>query len=95
MFAPSFVYMHTQLRLMLLAVPAIFLFDLSTIRTSLVSHLCPLQSSHAGPLADLTDHLSNPFGANWASNIGQCVTPMTSNVQGITIPLTCLWPANH
>lgn len=49
----------------------------------------------AGPIASLGDHLSNPFGANWASNIGHCVVPQTVDVQGLTIPLTCLWPGQH
>ncbi len=48
-----------------------------------------------GPLGSLAEHLANPFGSNWTSNIGHCVTPATSSVQGLTIPLTCLWPGQH
>jgi hypothetical protein len=27
------------------------------------------------------------------SNIHHCVTPSSVNVQGINIPMTCLWPS--
>jgi hypothetical protein len=27
------------------------------------------------------------------ANIHHCVTPSSENVQGVTIPLTCLWPS--
>jgi light-harvesting complex I chlorophyll a/b binding protein 4 len=57
--------------------------------------LSALVPFYAGPIASLTAHLSDPFGANWAMNIGKCVVPATSEVQGLTIPLTCLWPAGQ
>jgi light-harvesting complex I chlorophyll a/b binding protein 4 len=53
------------------------------------------QATGKGPLADLATHLSNPFANNIATNIGSCVVPNTVNVQGINIPLTCLWPGQH
>lgn len=54
------------------------------------------QATGKGPLACLAEHLSNPGANNWISNINHCVTPTSVDVQGVTIPLTCLWPApNH
>jgi light-harvesting complex I chlorophyll a/b binding protein 4 len=54
------------------------------------------QATGKGPLACLADHLSNPGANNWLSNINHCVTPSSVDVQGVKIPLTCLWPApNH
>mmetsp|Transcript_37692 Transcript_37692/g.83943 ORF Transcript_37692/g.83943 Transcript_37692/m.83943 type:complete len:265 (+) Transcript_37692:92-886(+) len=53
------------------------------------------QATGKGPLGSLAAHLSNPFGSNWATNIGHCVTPSSVDVQGLTIPLTCLWPGQQ
>lgn len=53
------------------------------------------QATGKGPLAALSTHLSNPFGNNIATNIGSCVVPTSVDVEGITIPLTCLWPGQH
>lgn len=53
------------------------------------------QATGKGPLGSLAAHLSNPFGSNWASNIGHCNIPSSVNVEGLTIPLTCLWPGQH
>ena len=53
------------------------------------------QTTGKGPIASLQAHLSDPFGSNWGTNIGHCVTPSTVDVQGLTLQLTCLWPGQH
>ncbi|KAG2440453.1 hypothetical protein HYH02_010335 [Chlamydomonas schloesseri] len=53
------------------------------------------QATGKGPLAALSAHLSNPFGNNILKNIGTCTVPHSVDVQGLTIPLTCLWPGNQ
>jgi light-harvesting complex I chlorophyll a/b binding protein 4 len=52
------------------------------------------QATGKGPLADLAAHLSNPFSNNIATNIGTCTIPSSVDVEGIKIPLTCLWPGH-
>ena len=53
------------------------------------------QATGQGPLANLSAHLSNPFGNNITKNIGRCMIPSSVDVQGIRIPLTCLWPGQQ
>jgi light-harvesting complex I chlorophyll a/b binding protein 4 len=53
------------------------------------------QATGKGPLAALAEHLGNPAGSNWATNIGTCSVPKSVDVQGISIPLTCLWPGQQ
>lgn len=54
--------------------------------------LIQAQACGKGPIACLSDHLKDPFNNTIIQNIGTCVTPDTADVQGIQIPLICLWP---
>ncbi|CAL5220073.1 g2024 [Coccomyxa viridis] len=60
-----------------------------------VGFIVAAQATGQGPLANLTAHLSNPFGNNITKNIGRCMIPSSVDVQGIRIPLTCLWPGQQ
>lgn len=53
------------------------------------------QATGKGPLACLVEHLSSPFSSNITSNIGTCVLPKSVNVQGVELPLYCLWPGQQ
>jgi len=50
------------------------------------------QATGKNPIACLKDHVKVPFDNSIIQNIGTCVTPDTADVQGVTIPLICLWP---
>ncbi|KAK9820249.1 hypothetical protein WJX72_008057 [[Myrmecia] bisecta] len=53
------------------------------------------QATGKNPIANLLAHVSNPFGNNIATNIGTCHVPHSVNVQGLDIPLICLWPGQQ
>jgi len=53
------------------------------------------QATGEGPLANLGSHLSSPFEQNWAHNIGTCHVPREVTVQGLRLPLNCLWPGQQ
>merc|ERR1712224_312931 len=56
-----------------------------------VGFVLQAQATGLGPIASLSQHLASPFSSNIVKNIGNCVIPESVNVQGLSIPLTCLW----
>merc|ERR1712025_1166736 len=59
-----------------------------------VGFVLQAQATGLGPIASLSKHVSDPFASNLTTNIGNCVIPNSVNVQGLEIPLVCLWPGN-
>lgn len=53
------------------------------------------QATGKNPITNLTDHLANPFGSNIGANIGVCHVPPVVDVDGLKIPLYCLWPGQQ
>jgi len=51
------------------------------------------QAQGLGPLAALGQHLSSPGAHNWIEGVRSCKIPSSIDVEGLKIPLTCLWPA--
>lgn len=56
-----------------------------------------LQAQAVGknPIACLKNHLANPFQNNIGANIGHCLIPESVDVEGVNVPLYCLWPGLH
>jgi len=65
------------------------------VQVAFVGFTLQAQATGKGPLASLMAHISNPFDNNILKNIGECHIPKSVNVEGITIPLTCLWPGTQ
>merc|ERR1719463_953804 len=59
-----------------------------------VGFVIQAQTCGLGPISSMSKHIADPFSSNIVTNIGNCVIPESVNVQGLTIPLTCLWPGN-
>ncbi|GAB4821458.1 hypothetical protein N2152v2_008504 [Parachlorella kessleri] len=60
-----------------------------------VGFVIQAQATGKGPLANIADHVSNPFAQNITKNIGNCMIPESVDIQGLTLPLFCLWPGSH
>ena len=67
----------------------------SILQVAFVGFILQAQSTGKGPLASAAAHISDPFHNNILTNIGQCHIPKSVNVEGLTIPLTCLWPGQQ
>jgi len=65
------------------------------LQVAFVGFTLQAQATGKGPIDSLKAHLGNPFGNNILKNIGQCHIPKSVDVEGITIPLTCLWPGTQ
>ena len=65
----------------------------SILLTPLAGFIFQAQTTGKGPIASLLEHVGNPFGSNIGTNIHHCAIPTSVDVQGLTLPLSCLWPA--
>ena len=52
------------------------------------------QQTGKGPLAGLSEHLSNPAGYNWLTH-GKCLIEDSVVAAGVTIPTPCLFPGHN
>jgi len=52
------------------------------------------QATGKGPIDALITHVTDPFSNNIGTNIGTCTIPSSIDVEGVRIPLTCLWPGH-
>lgn len=65
------------------------------MQVAFVGFTLQAQATGQGPLASAQAHISDPFHNNILSNIGQCRIPKSVDVQGLKLPLFCLWPGQQ
>jgi light-harvesting complex I chlorophyll a/b binding protein 4 len=70
------------------------MFIIHVQQVAFVGFVFAAQCTGKGPIGALTAHLANPFGDNITKNIGTCVIPESVNVNGLVLPLTCLFPGH-
>lgn len=75
--------------------PRLCLDTSELLQVAFVGFTLQAQATGKGPLENIADHLADPFKNNILTNIGECHIPKSVNVEGITIPLTCLWPGQQ